>query len=318
MPWLWTARINGALLLQSSNTTNTFTASPQLGGSFVGNIAEMLVFDRVLSPEERDAVGVYLNSKYTLTTNLPPVPYGLHGTSAYPYQLTITWTNSVSTNGLVYTLERKTGTAGTYAKLAAVRDAQTFTDTTVTAGTSYYYRLKSWNFNGYSSYSADFSPPTVSLTNPPPQYYVGLGTNFTAGAVATALGSSVANVKFYLNNSLLSTASSAPYGASLSGLTAGAYTVQAKVTDANGNTAYSQQLTFVVSPDSDGDGIPDALEIANGTNPAAADTDGDGVSDMLDAFPLDPTRSSVPSADPSDHTAPTIYLDEPLNAVLVP
>jgi alpha-tubulin suppressor-like RCC1 family protein len=70
--------------------------------------------------------------------------------------------------------------------------------------------------------------------------------------------------------------------------------------------------------DSDGDGAPDSVEIAQGTDPFRADTDGDGVVDGLDAFPLDPTRSQVPTPDPNDHTPPTITLLEPPNAVLVP
>ena len=40
--------------------------------------------------------------------------------------------------------------------------------------------------------------------------------------------------------------------------------------------------------------------------------------DYLDAFPLDPTRSTVPANNPSDHTAPTILLTEPDPVVLLP
>ena len=45
--------------------------------------------------------------------------------------------------------------------------------------------------------------------------------------------------------------------------------------------------------DDDGDGISDVDEIANGTDPTSADSDGDGVSDKLDAYPQDPSRSTV-------------------------
>ncbi|HEY2363367.1 MAG TPA: LamG-like jellyroll fold domain-containing protein, partial [Candidatus Angelobacter sp.] len=42
--------------------------------------------------------------------------------------------------------------------------------------------------------------------------------------------------------------------------------------------------------DSDADGVPNLLEVANGTDPFNADTDGDGVLDHEDCYPLDPTR----------------------------
>lgn len=70
--------------------------------------------------------------------------------------------------------------------------------------------------------------------------------------------------------------------------------------------------------DRDGDGLTDDIEILIGTDPTVADTDGDGVNDKLDAFPLDPTRSSIPSPNPSDHTPPNIIISEPTDATLLP
>lgn len=49
--------------------------------------------------------------------------------------------------------------------------------------------------------------------------------------------------------------------------------------------------------DDDNDGIPDTVEITNGTNPLLADTDGDGVNDGVDVFPLDPTETQDTDGD---------------------
>ena len=63
--------------------------------------------------------------------------------------------------------------------------------------------------------------------------------------------------------------------------------------------------------------LPGRAERALGTDPFNPDTDGDSTNDGADDFPLDPTRDTAPSSNPSDTTPPTITLDEPTNATLV-
>ena len=71
-------------------------------------------------------------------------------------------------------------------------------------------------------------------------------------------------------------------------------------------------------PDTDGDGLSNALEVERGTDPLVADTDRDGTADGADCYPLDNTRTSCASSNPSDTTPPTITLDEPPGATPVP
>jgi hypothetical protein len=70
------------------------------------------------------------------------------------------------------------------------------------------------------------------------------------------------------------------------------------------------------NPDMDGDGVTNLVERQNGTDPFNPDTDGDGVWDGVDAYPLDPTRSSIPS-DPTPSAPPNICVSEPGGASLV-
>jgi alpha-tubulin suppressor-like RCC1 family protein len=70
-------------------------------------------------------------------------------------------------------------------------------------------------------------------------------------------------------------------------------------------------------PDMDRDGLRNGSERIEGTDPLRADTDGDGVNDGLDAFPLDPARTTLPDGAPGDSTPPVIDLDEPTNASLI-
>jgi alpha-tubulin suppressor-like RCC1 family protein len=73
-----------------------------------------------------------------------------------------------------------------------------------------------------------------------------------------------------------------------------------------------------VVADTDGDGLANWREAQAGSDPLVADTDRDGTVDGVDCYPLDDDRSTCGSADPNDHTAPTITLIEPLGAVLLP
>jgi Divergent InlB B-repeat domain len=74
-------------------------------------------------------------------------------TPAHAAQLTLNWSDA-SSNEDGFHVERKTGTGGTYATIATpTAGATSYVDGTVTAGTTYCYRVHAYNTAGDSSYS---------------------------------------------------------------------------------------------------------------------------------------------------------------------
>ena len=161
----WSAWING--MLQSSTADNIYGINvyPTLGNSgpyyFAGDVAEVLVFNRVLSADERDTVNGYLNLKYGLVAKAPTTPTNLVATAVSASQISLTWSFSLGTASTVFKIERKTETGGSYTQVATVRDATSYMDMNLTADTQYYYRVKASNSAGDSGYSneADATTP---------------------------------------------------------------------------------------------------------------------------------------------------------------
>lgn len=309
-PSQWLSRINGRVYGSTDHPYPVFQANPTLGYSgigtyFNGDIAELLIFNRLLSLDERDAVGAYLNGKYAFLSTPPPVPAAVTATGLRPYEIQVAWTNGVPTNGLTYIIERKSGTNGVYTPLLALTDmlsgTNSYIDSSAVPGTNFGYRIRTRNLTGYSAYSPEVLTPSVVVTNPQPQAIFSSGTNIAVGALPSPATGSISKVEFFVNRNLYATVTNSPYAVTITNLTFGASTVAAKATDSLGNSAFSFHIALIVSPDTDGDGVDDFTEILSGTDPTN---------------PLD--YPHTPPGDPSDHTPPTIYLDEPSNATLLP
>ncbi len=109
---------------------------------FAGDIGDVLIYNRALSGAERDAVNGYLNSKFAVVPNAPVAPTNLTASAVSPTQIT--------------------GVGGTYSQVAVVQDATSYLDTSLTANTTYYYRVKGSNFAGDSGYSNEAGATTAS------------------------------------------------------------------------------------------------------------------------------------------------------------
>lgn len=154
---LWQARING--VLQTSDTNNTFSTSSTLylgnAGSyyFTGDIAEILVFNRLLSDEEREAVGLYVNSRYGLVSALPASPSHLLAQGVSTNQVSLTWDFDLNATATRFVIERKDAASTSFHWVATVRDALGYLDTGLVAASGYNYRIKAVNDAGESAYT---------------------------------------------------------------------------------------------------------------------------------------------------------------------
>lgn len=90
----------------------------------------------------------------------PDPPTGLNAVAVSSSQIDLSWTyNSNKEAG--FKIERKTGTGGTYNEIAAVlANVTAYSDTGRSAGTTYYYKIRAYNFIGDS----DYSTPAFSTT----------------------------------------------------------------------------------------------------------------------------------------------------------
>jgi hypothetical protein len=90
----------------------------------------------------------------------------LTATAVSSSQIDLTWLDN-SSNETGFKIERKTGSGGTYSQIATVGAGVTSYDNTgLSAGTTYYYRVRANNAAGDSAYSTEASDTTDSATGP--------------------------------------------------------------------------------------------------------------------------------------------------------
>jgi alpha-tubulin suppressor-like RCC1 family protein len=157
--------VNGQLIETRVNPMTAFTSGFELGRHVAGiqywdgDIVELLVYDGALSTSDRQAIETYLNQKYNLIVP-PATPTGLTATAMSFARIDVVWT--ASTGASSYSIERKSGASGTYAPIGTAA-SRSFSDTAVTAGVEYYYRVIATNVAGSSGYSAEASAGVDSL-----------------------------------------------------------------------------------------------------------------------------------------------------------
>jgi Bacterial Ig domain len=180
-----TYRYNGVPLWTRTGLTQGFQLTPYIGGfaggSFVGNIAEILVYNRVLSDAERFQTGQYLNSKYRFPAITPPAaPTDLLAAAVSSDTVDLSWTAPYQMMHTVTTITR-TGGVPSSTQTFVVNDALGYVDTGLTPGATYSYQLSIQSYVGTSGASNAATVTTPVSIADLPQNGMTLWLRSTAG-----------------------------------------------------------------------------------------------------------------------------------------
>ena len=166
--------VDGTQVASGIGATNSDTAPPQLylgavpsgGGFFSGDLAEVLVFNSVLSGNTLVAAETALKGKYGLSPGTAPAtPVGLAG-SAGNRQILLNWGPSIGAAS--YTVSRSTNNGATYQIIASGLTSASYVDAAALNGQINVYEVTAVNRLGASTNSASveiFLPlPTIGVS----------------------------------------------------------------------------------------------------------------------------------------------------------
>jgi len=157
---LWESRLNGQLQHRRNSNTVRFNNYPLLGSStFDGKIAEVIIYDRALSEEERIGMQEYLRQKHKLGGAIAPAaPTNLVAYAIGSDQVSLNWEGA--NHGFVkHEIECREGN-GSYVKIGESQTVS-FLDEGLKTGVTYSYRVRTVNSIGAGGYSNEAA---ISLT----------------------------------------------------------------------------------------------------------------------------------------------------------
>src|SRR4030095_10015741 len=98
--------------------------------------AELMVFDRLLTEEERNEIGAYLNQKYGFISDGPPAPGSVAATGLNSQQVSLSWVSPLSNAITFYDVQRSSN-GSSFEMVASVRNGMSYIDNSVSASTPY-------------------------------------------------------------------------------------------------------------------------------------------------------------------------------------
>ena len=115
---------------------------------FAGEIAEVLIYSRGLTPDERFDLGTYLNWRYNLVTDAPVTPTNLTAFAVGTSQIALAWSSALTNVSISFHVQRGTN-SGSFTDVAVLDNATSYLDASLVAGTEYFYRVMAANYAGY-------------------------------------------------------------------------------------------------------------------------------------------------------------------------
>ena len=156
----------------SSNTIDTvenvFIQNPAAGNWTIQVLADVVVEDGHLETPEIDADYALVVTGGTTSVPTPPAaPTDLTATVASCSQINLGWTDN-SGDETSFKIERSTD-GSNFSEIASVgANVTTYNNTGLTAGTTYYYRVRAYNGGGYSGYTNTANAATPVCPPAPP------------------------------------------------------------------------------------------------------------------------------------------------------
>lgn len=175
----WDAYYNGGVqgrhVISLLRTSNTYAGTVDIlavlqwiqSQGWIGNISiekVQLGFEITSSPGGLDfTMNSYSVSYGTSSTAAPAAPTGLLATPADATSVDLSWTDQ-SNNEDGFEIERSLSSGTGFTWLTSVgANVASYTDPTLTTGTTYYYRVRAYNSGGYSAYSNEASAAPQQL-----------------------------------------------------------------------------------------------------------------------------------------------------------
>jgi len=156
----------------SSNTIDTvenvFIQNPAAGNWTIQVLADVVVEDGHLETPEIDADYALVVTGGTTSVPTPPAaPTDLTATVASCSQINLGWTDN-SGDETSFKIERSTD-GSNFSEIASVgANVTSYNNTGLTAGTTYYYRVRAYNGGGYSGYTNTANAATPVCPPAPP------------------------------------------------------------------------------------------------------------------------------------------------------